>query len=258
MQIATWNVNSLKVRLPHVLDWLKTTSCDVLGLQELKQDNAANEKIIAEFAALGYNYVYNGQKTYNGVALISKYPLEDVALDLPDYADEQKRVITATVNGVRVICAYFVNGEALDSPKYQYKLTWLAALEKYVASELLKYPKLVLIGDYNIAPEVRDTCNPELWEGGVLCSPAERQSFNNLLAMGLTDSFRAFNQEERQFSWWDYRNMAFRRKQGLRIDHILATTEVMSNAIACVIDTAPRKLERPSDHTPVILTINQL
>lgn len=255
MKIATWNVNSLKVRLPHVLEWLNNTQCDVLGLQELKQDNSANEKIIHEFTSLGYHFAFNGQKTYNGVALISKYPLEDIVLDIPDFADEQKRVIAATINGVRVICAYFVNGEALDSPKFQYKLTWLAALEKYVASEVARYPQLVLIGDYNIAPEVRDTYDANIWEGNVLCSVAERQAFNNLLNLGLTDSFRKFNQEERQFSWWDYRNMAFRRKQGLRIDHILATNAVMSRALDCVIDTAPRKLERPSDHTPVMITL---
>lgn len=256
MKIATWNVNSLKVRLPHVLDWLAESQCDVLGLQELKQDNSANEKLIAQFSERGYNFVYNGQKTYNGVALISKYPLEDIVMDLPDYADEQKRVIAATINGVRVICAYFVNGEALDSPKYQYKLAWLAALEKYVAKELANHSQLVLIGDYNIAPEARDTYDASIWEGSILCSPAERQSFNNLLALGLHDSFRKFNQEERQFSWWDYRNMAFRRKQGLRIDHILASDAVMNRALDCVIDTAPRKLERPSDHTPVIITLN--
>lgn len=255
MKIATWNVNSLKVRLPHVVDWLQSSDCDVLGLQELKQDNAANEKITEHFANIGYTFVFNGQKTYNGVALISKHPLNDVVVDIPDYQDEQKRVIAATINGVRVICAYFVNGEALDSPKYQYKLSWLAALEKYIAIELQTHDKLVLIGDYNIAPEPRDTYDPEIWEGNVLCSPLERKSFNNLIDMGLVDSFRQFNQEDRQFSWWDYRNMAFRRKQGLRIDHILATKSIMDVAIDCVIDTAPRKLERPSDHTPVVITL---
>ena len=249
MQIATWNVNSLKVRLPHVLDWLQTTSCDVLGLQELKQDNAANQKIISEFSAIGYNFVFNGQKTYNGVALISKYPIEDIIMDIPNYIDDQKRVIAATINGVRVICAYFVNGEALDSPKYQYKLAWLAALEKYVADEMLLHKNLVLIGDYNIAPEPRDTCNPDIWEGGVLCSDAERQVFNNLIALGLVDSFRQFNQEDKQFSWWDYRNMAFRRKQGLRIDHILATQAIIEKAHSCIIDTAPRKLTSKSGNS---------
>lgn len=257
MKIATWNVNSLKVRLPHVIEWLQTTQCDVLGLQELKQDNVANEKIVHEFTNLGYHFVFNGQKTYNGVALISKQPLEDIVMDIPNFVDEQKRVIAATVSGVRIICAYFVNGESLESPKYEYKLRWLAALREYVANELLKYERLVLIGDYNIAPEPRDTYDATIWEGQVLCSEPERREFNNLINLGLTDSFRKFNQEDRQFSWWDYRNMAFRRKQGLRIDHILATNAVMDIANECIIDTAPRKLERPSDHAPVVITFGE-
>lgn len=255
MKIATWNVNSLKVRLPHVIQWLQQTGCDVLGLQELKIDNAANAKLITEFATIGYSYVYNGQKTYNGVALISKFPLEDVVLDIPHYDDIQKRVIAATINGVRIICAYFVNGESLESAKYQYKLQWLAQLTQYVAREIQIYPELVLLGDYNIAPEVRDTYDANLWEGGVLCSEPERAAFNQLIALGLIDSFRHFNQEDRQYTWWDYRNMAFRRKQGLRIDHLLITPSLITRAESCVIDTAPRKLERPSDHTPVILSI---
>ncbi len=255
MKIATWNVNSLKVRLPHVIQWLQQTDCDVLGLQELKMDNAANAKLIAEFATIGYSYVYNGQKTYNGVALISKFPLENVVLDIPNYDDVQKRVIAATINGVRIICAYFVNGESLESAKYQYKLQWLAQLTQYVAREIQIYPELVLLGDYNIAPEVRDTYDANLWEGGVLCSEPERAAFNQLIALGLIDSFRHFNQEDRQYTWWDYRNMAFRRKQGLRIDHLLITPSLITRAESCVIDTAPRKLERPSDHTPVILSI---
>ncbi len=255
MKIATWNVNSLKVRLPHVIEWLQQTGCDVLGLQELKMDNDANAKLIAEFTAIGYNYVYNGQKTYNGVALISKSPLENVVLDIPNYDDVQKRVIAATINGVRVICAYFVNGESLESAKYQYKLQWLAQLTQYVAREIQIYSELVLLGDYNIAPEVRDTYDANIWEDGVLCSEPERDAFNRLLALGLTDSFRHFNQEDRQYTWWDYRNMAFRRKQGLRIDHLLVTDDLLARTESCVIDTAPRKLERPSDHTPVILSI---
>lgn len=255
MQIATWNVNSLKVRLPHVIEWLQQTSCDVLGLQELKMDNDANAKLVAEFASIGYNYVYNGQKTYNGVALVSKFPLEDVVFDIPEYDDIQKRVITATINGVRIVCAYFVNGESLESTKYQYKLQWLAQLEQYIASEMQRYPELVLLGDYNIAPEVRDTYDANIWEGGVLCSEPERAAFNRLIASGLTDSFRYFNQEDRQYTWWDYRNMAFRRKQGLRIDHLLITPSLIARAESCAIDLAPRKLERPSDHTPVILSL---
>ena len=255
MQIATWNVNSLKVRLDHVFDWLKQTSCDVLALQELKLDNPSNAKLIQCFNDIGYHYVHNGQKTYNGVALLSKYPLMDIAYDIPDYADEQKRVIAATVNGIRVICAYFVNGESLDSAKYQYKLEWLAELKRYINQELQQHKQLILLGDYNIAPEPRDTYAPVIWEGQVLCSDKERQAFRDLIDLGLIDIFRHFNQEDKQFTWWDYRNMAFRRKQGLRIDHILVTPNIKDIATNCVIDLAPRKLERPSDHTPIILTI---
>ena len=255
MQIATWNVNSLKVRLAQVMDWLQLTGCDVLGLQELKLDNESNAKLVSEFKAIGYNYVYNGQKTYNGVALLSRHPLADIVYDIADYSDEQKRVIAATIKGVRVICAYFVNGESLESPKYQYKLAWLEKLHLYIKAELEKYPNLVLLGDYNIAPESRDTYNSIIWENQVLCSEPERTAFNNLIQLGLVDSFRHFNQEERQFTWWDYRSMAFRRKQGLRIDHLLVTPGLLASAESCIIDVAPRKLERPSDHTPVILRL---
>ena len=256
MQIATWNVNSLKVRLAQVIDWLQQTDCDILGLQELKLDNDNNAKLVNAFKDIGYHYVYNGQKTYNGVALVSKQPLTDISYDIHAYADEQKRVIAGTLNGIRVICAYFVNGESLESPKYQYKLAWLAQLQAYIAAELVSYPNLVLLGDYNIAPEARDTYNSILWEGQVLCSDPERAAFKALLELGLHDSFRHFNQEERQFTWWDYRNLAFRRKQGLRIDHLLVTKPLLARAHSCIIDSAPRRLERPSDHTPVVLTLN--
>lgn len=256
MQIATWNVNSLKVRLPHVLDWLQTTGCDVLGLQELKLDNDANAKLVEDFRSIGYQFVYNGQKTYNGVAFISKHPLEDITLDIPGYDDIQKRVIAATVNGVRVICAYFVNGESVGSEKYQYKLEWLSKLHAYVASQLQSHKRLILLGDYNIAPEPRDTYDPAIWEGQVLCSEPEREAFKKLINLGLIDSFRHFNQEDRQYTWWDYRNLAFRRKQGLRIDHLLVTPDILNAASSCVVDTAPRKLERPSDHAPVVITLN--
>ncbi len=256
MQIATWNVNSLKVRLNHVTDWLAETGCDVVGLQELKLDNENNQPLIAHFAEIGYNYVYNGQKTYNGVALLSKLPLSDVVYDIPGYDDPQKRVIAATIAGIRVICAYVVNGESLESAKYLYKLEWLKKLHDYIDNELSKYPELILLGDYNIAPEPRDTYDPAIWEGQVLCSEKEREAFNGLLKIGLVDSFRHFNQENRQFTWWDYRNLAFRRKLGLRIDHLLVTKRIIERATDCVIDTAPRKLERPSDHAPVILKLD--
>jgi exodeoxyribonuclease III len=255
MQIATWNVNSLKVRLPQVIDWLKTTNCDVLTLQELKQDNDNFPK--SSFDEIGYNYVFNGQKTYNGVAIISKHPISDVVYDIPGFDDIQKRVIAATINDVRVICVYVVNGENLDSDKYQYKLKWLAALEKYVKDSLDKYPKLALLGDFNIAPEDRDIYDPIGWKDQVLCSVPERDAFNQLINLGLTDSFRIFNQEDKQYTWWDYRNFAFRRKLGLRIDHILISDSLKQITTNCLIDTNPRKNERPSDHTPVFITFNE-
>ena len=254
MQIATWNVNSLKVRLPQVIDWLKTTNCDVLALQELKQDN--DNFPLAAFTEIGYNCAFNGQKTYNGVAIISKHQLEDVCLDIPGYADVQKRVISSTINGVRVICAYVVNGESITSDKYNYKLLWLNEFHNYVSSSLHSHSKLVVLGDFNIAPHDIDVYDPPAFAGQILCSDKERAAWHGLIQLGLHDSFRIFNQEPRQYSWWDYRNFAFRRKLGLRIDHILISESVKELAISCEIDVLPRKNERPSDHTPVVLTLN--
>ncbi|MEN3029909.1 exodeoxyribonuclease III [Chromobacterium amazonense] len=255
MRFATWNVNSLKVRLPQVLQWLADTGVEVLCLQELKMDQDAFP--LGEIEAAGYRAVWFGQKTYNGVAILAKAPLEmtDVVAGIPGYGDEQRRVITATVAGVRVICAYFVNGEAVDSPKYPYKLEWLSKLEGHVAAELARHPNLLLLGDYNIAPEDRDVYDPEGWHEQVLCSTPEREAFRRLIALGLSDSFRLFNQEEKQYSWWDYRQMMFRRNKGVRIDHILVSDALKPSAQACEIDKAPRKWERPSDHTPVVLTL---
>lgn len=254
MQIATWNVNSLKVRLPQVIEWLQQTNCDVLTLQELKLDNDNFPK--AAFDEIGYHYAYNGQKTYNGVAIISKHPITDVAYDMLGYDDPQKRVISATINDIRIICVYIVNGESTISEKYQYKLTWLTQLERFVQDSLNKYPKLALLGDFNIAPHDNDMYDPIAWAGQVLCSAPERECFQRLIGLGLTDSFRLFNQEDRQYTWWDYRNFAFRRKLGLRIDHILISESLKQITKNCVIDINPRKNERPSDHTPVILTVN--
>ncbi|MBN3002563.1 exodeoxyribonuclease III [Chromobacterium alkanivorans] len=255
MKFATWNVNSLKVRLPQVIQWLSDSPVDVLCLQELKMDQDVFP--LAEIEAAGYRAAWFGQKTYNGVAILVREPLEleDVVRGIPDYGDEQRRVIAATVNGIRVICGYFVNGEAVDSPKYPYKLEWLANLERYVAAELQRHPQLLLLGDYNIAPEDRDVYDPESWHEQVLCSTPERESFRRLIALGLSDSFRLFNQEEKQYSWWDYRAMMFRRNKGVRIDHILVSDALKPRALECVIDKAPRKWERPSDHTPVVLTL---
>lgn len=253
MQIATWNVNSLKVRLPQVIEWLQQTKCDVLTLQELKLDND-NFPAMA-FAEIGYNYVFNGQKTYNGVAIVAKQVITDVVYDIPSFDDVQKRVISATIGGIRVICVYVVNGESLESDKYQYKLGWLQHLENYVKDSLTKHQDIALLGDFNIAPQDIDMYDPIAWKDQVLCSLPERSAWNRLINLGLHDSFRIFNQEERQYTWWDYRNFAFRRKMGLRIDHILVSESLKSRAKSCEIDINPRKNERPSDHTPLVLTI---
>lgn len=253
MKLATWNVNSLKVRLPQVLDWLAANPIEVLCLQETKQQDADFPE--DDLMAAGYHSIYSGQKTYNGVAILSREPGHDVQIGIPDFADEQKRVIAATFGDVRVICVYIPNGQSIDSDKYQYKLGWLAALHDWLRQELVRYPKLVLLGDYNIAPEDRDVHDPAAWVGNVLVSKPERDAFRSLVSLGLKDSYRLFEQAEKTFSWWDYRMMAFRRNMGLRIDHILVSEALVSLCKSCVIDKAPRKLERPSDHTPVIVEL---
>jgi len=253
MRIATWNVNSFKVRLPHVLDWLATNQPDVLCLQELKQEDS--QFPLAALQEAGYQAIFSGQKTYNGVAILSKSAATDVQSGIPDFPDEQKRVIAATVEGIRIVCVYIPNGQSLDSDKYQYKLSWLAALQKWLKDELVKFPKLALLGDYNIAPDDRDVYDPQAWAGNILVSDAEREAFHGLEQLGLHDSFRLFEQPEKSYSWWDYRMMAFRRNMGLRIDHILLSAPLVQSCTACTIDRAPRKLERPSDHAPVVAEI---
>lgn len=248
MKLATWNVNSLKVRLPHLMEWLTANPVDVVCLQETKQQDSDFPH--AELLAAGYHSAYAGQKTYNGVAILSRAPLCDVQYGIPDFADEQKRVIAATVNGIRVVCVYIPNGQSLDSDKYQYKLQWLAALKTWLQNELTRFPKLALLGDFNIAPEDRDVYDPAGWAGNVLVSEPERDAFQGLLQLGLRDAFRLFEQAEKSYSWWDYRMLAFRRNMGLRIDHILISGALQCSS--CLIDKAPRKLERPSDHTPVV------
>lgn len=253
MKLATWNVNSLNVRLPHVLDWLHDNPIDVLCLQETKQEDSKFP--YDALKAVGYDAIHIGQKTYNGVAIISRHPLSEVQRNIPNFDDDQQRVIAATINGIRVICAYIPNGQAVDSDKYQYKMRWLNALTNWLKTELVAHPKLILLGDYNIAPEDRDCHDPAAWVGHVLVSPAEREAFQSLVNLGLHDSFRLFEQDEKSFSWWDYRMMGFRRNFGMRIDHILVSDALKSACIAATIDKAPRKLERPSDHTPVLLDI---
>ncbi len=253
MKLATWNVNSLKVRLPQVLDWLAENPIEVLCLQETKQQDVDFPQ--DALMAAGYHSVFIGQKTYNGVAILSREPAADVQTGIPGYEDEQRRVIAATFGDIRVVDVYIPNGQSPDSDKYQYKLGWLAALHDWLKEELLRYPKLVLLGDYNIAPEDRDVHDPVAWLGNVLVSPPERDAFKALLALGLTDSYRLFEQAEKTFSWWDYRMMGFRRNMGMRIDHILISEPLVAQCKSCVIDKAPRKLERPSDHTPVVVEL---
>ena len=256
MKIATWNVNSLKVRLPQVLDWLATEAPDVLCLQETKLEDRVFP--LAEIEAAGYHAVFSGQKTYNGVVILARAPLLDVTAGIVDFADEQRRVIRATVLGVHVVCIYVPNGQSLDSDKYQYKLKWLAALDTWLAAELRRYPNLLLLGDYNIAPEDQDVHDPAAWQGQILCSEPERAAFRGLLQQGLVDAFRCFEQPEKSYSWWDYRMMGFRRNHGLRIDHILLSSPLAAQCVACHIDKAPRRLERPSDHAPVVAELRRL
>ncbi|MDR1425360.1 MAG: exodeoxyribonuclease III [Azoarcus sp.] len=252
MKIATWNVNSLKVRLPHVLDWLAAHRPDVLCLQELKLEDKAFPH--DEIRAAGYYAVCAGQKTYNGVAILASKPPQDIERGIPGFADEQRRLITATLDGVRVVCGYFPNGQAPGSEKYAYKLDWLAALIRWLGDAALPaHPRLVLAGDFNIAPEEADV-HPD-WKEEILVSPPERAAFQRLLACGLIDSFRLVAQPARAFSWWDYRMGAFRRNFGLRIDHILVSTALRDACRACTVDKSPRGLERPSDHAPVVLEL---
>lgn len=250
MKLATWNINSLAIRLPQVQAWLAAHRPDVLCLQETK---LSDEKFPPPEAwtELGYRAAFFGQKTYNGVALLSLAEPEGVVRNIPGFDDPQARVITATVQGVRIINAYFPNGQAPDSDKFQYKMRWLEALRSFVATELTRHPRLALLGDYNIAPEDRDVHDPVAWAGQIHCTPEERAHFQALTATGLTDAFRLFEQPPKSWSWWDYRHLAFRRNQGLRIDHILVSHDLRPLVRACAIDKLPRKNERPSDHAPV-------
>jgi exodeoxyribonuclease-3 len=254
MKIATWNVNSLRVRLPHLLEWLAANPVDAIGIQETKLTDDLFPA--PEIEAAGFHWVHSGQKTYNGVAILSKHPLTEVIRDIPDFVDEQKRVITATVQApegaVRLVNAYVVNGQAVGSEKYEYKLRFLKALREFLRDQLAQYPLLAVMGDYNIAPAPEDTHDPAVWEGQILCSEPEREAFRALLDLGLADSFRLLPQPPNSFTWWDYRAAGFRRNLGLRIDHVLASAALASRCTAVTVDTAPRKLERPSDHAPLV------
>lgn len=250
MKIATWNVNSLKVRLPHVQEWITAHQPDALVLQEIKQVNEAFPT--DEFASAGYSSVASGQKTYNGVAVLAREDPANPVTDFPDFDDPQRRILASTINGIRVINLYVPNGSEVGSDKYDYKLSWLGALAGFLKSELAEHDKLVVLGDFNIAPKDEDVYDPEKWGDAILCSPAERAALKKLLDLGLTDVYRRFPQPEKDFSWWDYRRAGFQRNAGLRIDLIL-TSDTMTNACtASYIDKEPRAWERPSDHAPVV------
>ena len=250
MKIATWNVNSMKVRLPHVLEWLDANNPDVLVLQEIKQ---VTEAFPAEaLAEVGYASIANGQKTYNGVAVISRSPAADPVLEFPNFDDPQRRVLAVTIDDVRVVDLYIPNGSEVGSDKYDYKLRWLATLRDFLDDELSRHEKLVVLGDFNIAPADEDVHDAEKWGDAILCSPKERAALKELTALGLTDVFRSFDQPEKSFSWWDYRAAGFRRNAGLRIDLILASDAMSQCCNASYVDKEPRAWERPSDHAPVV------
>ena len=250
MKIVTWNVNSLKVRLPQVLQWMEEHSPDVLVLQEIKQ---VTEMFPAdEIANAGYKAIASGQKTYNGVAVIAKDEPADPITDFPGFEDPQRRILATTINGVRVVNLYVPNGSEVGSEKYAYKLGWLAALRGFLEEELGRHDKLVVLGDFNIAPKDEDVYDAEKWGDGILCSPKEREALKAVLDLGLTDVFRNFEQPEKTFSWWDYRAAGFRRNAGLRIDLILTSESMTKACSASYVDKEPRGWERPSDHTPVV------
>jgi exodeoxyribonuclease III len=258
MKIASWNVNSLKVRLPHLTQWLADAQPDLLALQETKLEDAKFP--VDELAAAGYRAVFSGQKTYNGVALLARREVpgdfDDVVTDIPGLDDPQRRILAATVGGLRVVNLYVVNGKAVGDEKYAYKLHWLARVREFLARELERHPKLVVLGDFNICPDDRDVYDPLAWGEDILCSPPERAALAAITALGLHDSFRLFEPAAGHFSWWDYRQAGFRRNMGLRIDLILIGEALKSAATVAAIDREPRRWERPSDHTPVTLELD--
>lgn len=250
MKIATWNVNSLKVRLPQVVDWIGVHKPDVLALQETK---VTDENFPAvEINASGYEAAFSGQKTYNGVAMLTTTPVDDVDTSFPGLATNERRTIAVTVKGVRIVNLYVVNGQEVGSEKYAYKLKWLDAVADYLHAQVEKWGDVIVVGDFNIAPDDRDVHDPEAWREQILCSTPERKALQKILDLGFSDAFRKFEQDDKSFSWWDYRAAAFRRNMGLRIDLVLATERLLELCVRCDIDKSPRKNERPSDHAPVL------
>jgi len=250
MKIASWNVNSLRVRLPQVLEWLDETKVDVLALQETKtQDPEFPQE---DIEAAGYQVVFSGQKTYNGVAILAKNKPQDLITDIKDLDDPQRRILIATVGEIRIINLYVVNGSEVGSEKFVYKLNWIDKVTAHIKKEIKAHKKVIVLGDFNIAPDDRDVHDPDMWKDKILCSDKERQAYEKMLSLGLTDTFRQFEQEEKLFSWWDYRGGGFRRNHGLRIDLILASKTLNEVCKSSIIDKTPRSWERPSDHTPVV------
>jgi exodeoxyribonuclease-3 len=250
VKIATWNVNSLTVRLPHVLEWAKSAAPDILALQEIKLLTEAFP--LDPFTEAGYHSIASGQKTYNGVATVSRATLADPVTDIPGLEDRERRVLVTTIDGIRVVNLYVPNGQSVGSLKYEYKLGWLAAVRDYLAAEMSVHENLVVLGDFNIAPADPDVYDPAAWGEGIHCSPAERAALGDMLKLGLVDVFRQFEQPEKSFSWWDYRAGKFRRNAGLRIDLILASPALAARCTASYIDREPRSWDRPSDHAPVV------
>jgi exodeoxyribonuclease-3 len=254
LKVASWNVNSLKVRLPHVLAWTEAARPDILALQETKLPDERFPE--SELTEAGYCSVFSGQPTYNGIAVLSREPAGDIITDIPDLDDPQRRILAATVptplGKLRVVNLYVVNGSEVGSEKFSYKLHWLDKVTRWLAAELVKHSNMVVVGDFNIAPEDRDVHDPELWREKILCSTPEREALRRIIDLGFFDTFRLFDQEERIFSWWDYRMNAFRRKMGLRIDLVLASESMAGRCTASYVDVEPRRQERPSDHAPVI------
>jgi len=254
MKIASWNVNSLSVRLPHLREWLASAQPDIVALQETKMENAKFP--VEEIAALGYRSVYSGQKTYNGVAILARREPLDVITDIPGLDDPQRRILIATVGNLRIVDLYVVNGQEVGSEKYTYKLGWLAKVRAFLDEEIRRHPNMVVLGDFNIAPDDRDVHDPAIWHEQILCSTPERDALKALLTLGLHDSFRLFDASAGHYSWWDYRQAGFRRNLGLRIDLVLASEALRARCRAASIDRRPRTWERPSDHAPVLLELS--
>ncbi len=250
LKVASWNVNSLNVRLPHVLAWCGAAAPDILALQETKMTD--DRFPVEDLLEAGYHSVFSGQPTYNGVAILSREPGSDPVTDVPGLDDPQRRILAATYGEVRVIDLYVVNGKEVGSDKYEYKLEWLARVTDWIADEMQRFENVIVLGDFNIAPDDRDVYDPEAWHERILCSTPEREALQRMLDLGLSDTFRQFEQPEKTWSWWDYRQAAFRRNMGLRIDLVLASEALAAKCTAAYIDKEPRRQERPSDHTPVI------